>query len=568
MFLHINTILSPLLEDDLLAPFTSPNLLQSSLQPSTPRHHLPRQNKTPTMAGTVPVAKSLKDIYTEDALSTQTTRWEKLLKQFKSNYGSTPDFVSRSPGRVNIIGEHIDYSLYSVLPMAITADVILAVRVIDDSQAPEGCYKIKVSNIQSEKFPAHEFDIPYETVDIDAKVHEWTNYFKSGLRGALELLRAKHGAGYKPKSMEILMDGSVPAGGGLSSSAAFVSASALAVMFANGEKEVDKTALTELAIVSERAVGVNSGGMDQSASVFSLRGSALFVSFVPTLTARPVYFPKTNPELSFVIAQSFVQSDKQVTGPVCYNLRVVECSLAAAYLNAILNKTKTPLPSDSGPLGISLHGLQSTYFSSSTLSNEDQLTKLIDLTKSTLTKEEGYTREEIAEVISLSVPELNERFTSTFPVRAEKFKLRQRALHVFTESLRVLKFLSILESPSSQNSDPNTDTSAFNQQLGDLMNATQDSCRDVYECSCPEIDQLCAIARKAGSYGSRLTGAGWGGCSVHLVPADKVDAVRDAWEKEYYSKMKLSEEQQEAAVVVSRPGSGSAVFIVEGQGVI
>ncbi|PVH78365.1 Galactokinase [Cadophora sp. DSE1049] len=523
------------------------------------------------MAGTVPVAKSLKDIYTEDALSTQTTRWEKLLKQFKTNYGSTPDFVSRSPGRVNIIGEHIDYSLYSVLPMAITADVLLAVRVIDDSQAPEGSYKIKVSNIQSEKFPAHEFDIPYETVDIDAKVHEWTNYFKSGLRGALELLRAKHGAEYKPRSMEILMDGSVPAGGGLSSSAAFVSASALAVMFANGEKEVDKTALTELAIVSERAVGVNSGGMDQSASVFSLRGSALFVSFVPSLTARPVYFPKTNPELSFVIAQSFVQSDKQVTGPVCYNLRVVECSLAAAYLHAILNKTKTPLPSDSGPLGISLHGLQSTYFSNSTLSNEDQLTELIALTKSTLTKEEGYTREEIAEVISLSVPELNERFTSTFPVRAEKFKLRQRALHVFTESLRVLKFLSILEhpstsTPSSQNSNPNT--SAFNQQLGDLMNATQDSCRDVYECSCPEIDQLCAIARKAGSYGSRLTGAGWGGCSVHLVPADKVDAVREAWEREYYSKMKLTEEQKDAAVVVSRPGSGSAVFVVEGEGVI
>ncbi|KAK0104888.1 galactokinase [Cadophora gregata] len=518
------------------------------------------------MAGTVPVAKSLKDIYTEDALSTQTTRWEKLLKQFKSNYGSTPDFVSRSPGRVNIIGEHIDYSLYSVLPMAITADVLLAVRVIDDSQAPEGSYKIKVSNVQYEKFPAHEFDIPYETVEIDAKVHEWTNYFKSGLRGALELLRAKNGAGYKPKSMEILMDGSVPAGGGLSSSAAFVSASALAVMFANGEKEVDKTALTELAIVSERAVGVNSGGMDQSASVFSLRGSALFVSFVPNLTARPVYFPKTNPELSFVIAQSFVQSDKQVTGPVCYNLRVVECSLAAAYLNAILNKTKTPLPSDSGPLGISLHGLQSTYFSHSNLSNEDQLTELVALTKSTLTKEEGYTREEIAEVISLSVPELNERFTSTFPVRAEKFKLRQRALHVFTESLRVLKFLSILENPSKSTSS--ADTTAFNQQLGDLMNATQDSCRDVYECSCPEIDQLCAIARKAGSYGSRLTGAGWGGCSVHLVPADKVEAVREAWEREYYSKMTLSEEQKSAAVVVSRPGSGSAVFVVEGESVV
>ena len=56
------------------------------------------------------------------------------------------------------------------------------------------------------------------------------------------------------------MDGTVPAGGGLSSSAAFTSTSALAVMIANGEETVDKTELTELAIVSERAVGVNSGG--------------------------------------------------------------------------------------------------------------------------------------------------------------------------------------------------------------------------------------------------------------------------------------------------------------------
>ncbi len=520
------------------------------------------------MAGIVPVAKSLKDIYTEDAIEGQTGRWETLLKQFKTNYGQTPDFVARSPGRVNIIGEHIDYSLYSVLPMAITADVIIAVRVIDDSEAPAGSYKIKISNIQPAKFPSHEFDIPYETVEIDAKVHEWTNYFKSGLRGALGLLRAKHGKDYKPKSMEVLLDGTVPAGGGLSSSAAFTSASALAVMFANGETEVDKTALTELAIVSERAVGVNSGGMDQSASVFSLRGSALFVSFVPSLTARPVYFPKTNPELSFVIAQSFVQSDKQVTGPVCYNLRVVECSLAASYLSAILNKSTKPLPSDSGPLGISLHGLHSTYFANSPLPIEAQLTELVSLTKSTLTKEEGYTREEIAAVIGLTVPELNERFTSIFPVRAENFKLRQRALHVFTEALRVLKFLEILEHPSASTLDPNTSTEAFNQSLGGLMNETQDSCRDIYECSCPEIDQLCAIARKAGSYGSRLTGAGWGGCSVHLVPADKVEAVKKAWEEEYYSKRDLTAEQKEGAVVVSRPGSGSAVFVVEGMGVV
>ncbi len=211
------------------------------------------------MAGPVPVARSIASIYTEDAVGAQTKRWSSLVDKFRSTYGHEPQFVARSPGRVNIIGEHIDYSLYSVLPMAITADALLAVST-DLSSVNPGTFKVQIANVQGDRFPSHEFDIPNDAVDIDATVHEWTNYFKSGLRGALELLRKKHGSDFKPKNMQILMDDMVPAGGGLSSSAAFVSASALAVMVANGEQTVDKIELTELAIVSERAVGVNSGG--------------------------------------------------------------------------------------------------------------------------------------------------------------------------------------------------------------------------------------------------------------------------------------------------------------------
>src|SRR5437764_15413748 len=102
--------------------------------------------------------------------------------------------------------------------------------------------------------------------------------------------------------------------------------------------------------------------MDQSASVFSERGSALFVSFAPSLSAIPVQFPKTNPELCFLIAQSFVAADKHVTGPIHYNLRVVECSLAAAYLNALLCPKHMELPIDAAPLGVSLHGFHENYF--------------------------------------------------------------------------------------------------------------------------------------------------------------------------------------------------------------
>lgn len=253
-----------------------------------------------------------------------------------------------------------------------------------------------------------------------------------------------------------------------------------------------------------------------------------------------------------------------------YNLRVVEVSLAAAYLNAVLNPPGTELPSDAGPLGTSLQGFHDAFFyhrdgtdyaAAQTLSKEEELGNLVALTKETLTQEEGYTKEDIAKVLNLTVPDLEKRFLSSFPVRAERFKLRQRALHVFTEALRVVKFLTYLERPLHTGA---SDTTPFNLELGALMNETQDSCRDLFECSCPEIDHICRVARAAGAYGSRLTGAGWGGCSVHLVPADKVADVKDALEREYYAGKELTQEQREVAVVVSRPAGGSALYYVEG----
>lgn len=309
--------------------------------------------------------------------------------------------------------------------------------------------------------------------------------------------------------------------------------------------------------------------MDQSASVFSEQGAALFVSFSPELSARPVKFPPTTPELCFVIVQSFVTSNKQVTGPIHYNLRVVECSMAAAYLNAVLNPAGVELPEDAGPLGVSLQGFHNAFFrnqsgsggaAAKSLSMEEELQKLLAITKETLTQEEGYTREEVAKALNITIPELEARFMSKLPVRAERFKLRQRAVHVFSEALRVLSFMTLLERPVHTGA---TDTTAFNKQLGELLNETQTSCRDLYECSCPELDQICAISRAAGAYGARVTGAGWGGCSVHLVPADRVAAVTEALEKEYFAKRELTAEQKAGAVVVSRPATGSAVYYVQ-----
>jgi galactokinase len=210
----------------------------------------------------VPQTENIADVYATDDISAKAVapeikaRWQNLVSQFVQVYGEKPDFIARSPGRVNIIGEHIDYNLYDVLPTAVSVDVIIAVKVVptEGSEAT-----VKISNVNPEKFPSREFTIPSDKdIEIDPKKHEWINYFKAGVLGAMKFLR-KENSSIKPVSIEVQMDGNVPPGGGISSSAAFVCASALAVMKAN-DHHVSKQDLLDLAVVSERSVGVYSGG--------------------------------------------------------------------------------------------------------------------------------------------------------------------------------------------------------------------------------------------------------------------------------------------------------------------
>ena len=478
------------------------------------------------MNAPVPVLKDIADVYYPDNLPAEKTRFSQLLSRFSKLYNTKPEYVSRSPGRVNIIGEHVDHQLYEVLPMAIASDVLIAVS---KTEGP----KISVANLDDSRFKTGEFSIPKNgQIEIDSSTLQWTNYFKAGFRGAVELLQ-KENPTLIPTGMSVLVDGSVPAGAGVSSSAAFVCASALAVLRANGRTKILKRDLTELAIVSERAVGVNSGGMDQAASVFSVQGDAVSVSFSPRLHVEAIRFPQAEPPFTFMIANSFVTANKHETGPIHYNLRVVECTLAAEYLAA---KHGVTLPPDAGASGKSLHGLQNAYFASngpgdSTKNHRQQVHEMFRITEAELTQKSGYTREEIASVLNITVPDLEERYMTAFPVRASRFLLRQRAQHVFSEALRVLQFKDLLLAPPSPEDPQNI---LLLPRLGALMNDTQLSCRDHYMNSIPELDQMCMIAREAGAYGSRVTGAGWGGCTVHLVPKSKVEAIRSAWLKKYY----------------------------------
>jgi len=520
---------------------------------------------------TVPIVQSLGEVYHDDEVGDAVQRWHQVVEQFRSRFGSNPDFVSRSPGRVNIIGEHIDYSLFPVLPMAIRADALVVVGA-KEPVGEEGKFTVRISNYEKELFPDDEFSERFGSdIPIEASTHSWTNYFKAGLRGALALLRKKNGDGFRPRNMDVMVHGTVPPAGGLSSSAALVTASALSVLYANGVTEVDKFELTKLAIESERAVGVNSGGMDQSASVMSEKGSALYVQFSPSLSVRHVKFPATSPELVFMIAQSFVKADKKVSGPYHYNLRVVERTLAALVLLRTLHPSlPSPLPKDDSPLALGLGTVFDSFWKSASSPRRQQhqsmtsrLTYFLDTILPSALPEPSYTKQSIASLLNVDVDFLDKNFIKKrFPVPAESFNLRDRARHVFAETLRVYKFMDLLEKPHPGSITP----AEFNQQLGDLLNQSQQSCREDFDCSAESLDRICKIAREAGSLGSRLTGAGWGGATVHLVPVDKVDAVKKALKREYYDKLegekRPGEEQLRDAVIVSRPGSGSAVQVL------
>ncbi|KAF2863688.1 Galactokinase [Piedraia hortae CBS 480.64] len=500
----------------------------------------------------VPIVTSLSQIYPSPSIPFQTSRWKNLINQFIQTHGCAPTCISRSPGRVNLIGEHIDYCLYSVLPMATEADILIAVSTL--STPPPNPHKVLISSTQPAKFPPR--NLPASDLKfIDSSSLEWTNYFKAGLRGATQLLPSQSDPTLPLHS--ILVDGNVPSGGGLSSSAAFVCASALAVLYANNITYIPKKSLVEAAVTAEREVGVNSGGMDQAASVFPIQDEAVYVSFVPSLKVENIRFPPEN-DFVFLIAQTYIQADKYDSAPECYNLRVVEVTLAAIVL-AKLSGLEEGLRRDASPLGVSLRGFHDAYFAQDEEVKKNvfssQLNQLVELVRELLTQEEaGYSREEISSILGLTSKELEERYMTKFPIRAERFMLRQRALHVFQEAGRVLRFYNFLSHPERVQNLP--------AALGDLMNETQTSCRDLYQNSCPELDKLCALAREAGAYGSRLTGAGWGGCSVHLVPKDKIDAVKRRWKEEYYLPLfpYITEEKLNEAIVISVPGSGSCVY--------
>jgi galactokinase len=226
---------------------------------------------------------------------------------FEAEYGAS-DGTSLviAPGRVNLMGDHIDYNGLSVLPMALQRHVALLYRERTDPV---------ISIISTDpRFPARQFQLateiePYEDGD-------WGNYVKAACQGVVKRYDAKLG-------FDAVVHSDIPIAAGLSSSSALVVASALGVLHAS-DIWTEKMKLAELLAEAERYVGTRGGGMDQAICLAARRNSASRIDFNPLrLTAHPI-----PPEWHFIVAFSLIRAEKSGVARETYNARTQECRAA------------------------------------------------------------------------------------------------------------------------------------------------------------------------------------------------------------------------------------------------
>ncbi|XP_072004378.1 N-acetylgalactosamine kinase isoform X3 [Engystomops pustulosus] len=367
-----------------------------------------------------------------------------------------------------------------------------------------------------------DFTLGLNDIQIDKTKPMWHSYFMCGLKGIQDHFNLD-----QPKGMNCLVDGTIPPSSGLSSSSALVCCAGLSTLTTN-KKSLSKVELAEVCAKCERYIGTEGGGMDQSISFLAEEGTAKLIEFSP-LRATDIKLPHG---AVFVIANSCVEMNKAATSH--FNIRVVECRLATK----ILAKSKGLDWKNLMKLGDFQRRLGVTV--------EEMLNVVEEILHP-----EPYTREEICETLGLSLEDLCSTILSQNAQDVSTFKLYQRAKHVYSEAARVLAFKKVCdEAPANAV-----------HLLGDLMNQSHVSCRDMYQCSCSELDQLVDICLKSGAIGSRLTGAGWGGCTVSMVPVDKLNEFLTNVQDMYYKTDSRRSSMQKQSLFATKPGSGAMVIV-------
>ena len=363
---------------------------------------------------------------------------ETVLKKFEEVFGDSEGAkVFFAPGRVNLIGEHTDYNGGHVFPCALTIGTYMAVKKRDDR-------KLRFYSMNFDHLGVIESSIEGLKPEKEA---DWTNYPK-GVMWAFEKRGMKMDCG-----LDIVLNGNIPNGSGLSSSASLevVTGFMLRELFGF---DVTNVELAQIGQYSENNFnGMNCGIMDQFASAMGKKDNAIFLD---TADLSYEYAPINLAGAKIVVTNSKVKHSLVNSE---YNTRRSECETALKELQTVTD----------------IKGLG-------------------DLTE--------------------------EEFEAHKSAIKDETRVK-RAKHAVYENQRTIRAVEALK---------NNDLETF----GKLMNASHVSLRDDYAVSCSEIDVLVDAAWKVeGVIGSRITGGGFGGCTVSIVKDEAIEAFKEQVGKAY-----------------------------------
>ncbi|KAG0141372.1 hypothetical protein CROQUDRAFT_83306 [Cronartium quercuum f. sp. fusiforme G11] len=531
-------------------------------------------------------------IYTQEfnpSSSLSSDRIHELIKTFQDSYGHQPNLIGRAPGRVNIIGEHIDYCGFSVLPAAVELDIILMASVdyhpiSNSSQSPKQSalpITVCLSNT-NQNYPSHQFS--FESPDSIPLCHQggWVNFVKASLKTVLLNITTPKQI---PQNIQILFDANLPSCSGLSSSAALTTVSTLIFyyIFNNSgncsNEPIQKDKVVRFAIESERSNGISVGGMDQTASVYGEIGKLLHIEFIPETKVIPLPFPK-KPSTTFIISNSLKKSTKLESSKTQYNLRFIESKIGTRMLlrsDELLRLLSSSSSSSSTKNKYKLKEMDTLkelidqIQSENIMKSIDQVLELIE-GKVIVGDENGFTIEQVMKRLGFDDDDFkafDDQITNGLVVEPVdgKFMIYNRLKHILSEAKRVYEFNSLISSSSSsslkEEEEEEEETMMMMIKIGKLMNDSHLSCDSDYDCSSDELNQLIQIAIQNGSLGSRLTGAGWGGCCIHLVPDQKVENVLKSLYQSYYQIQfpKMDLESFNQICFTTKPSEGACLFL-------
>ena len=472
-----------------------------------------------------------------------------VLEAFIARYGAErPAVLVRAPGRVNLMGRHVEHRGGSVNVLATEAATVFAV-------APRADGIVHMTNLDpayaEESFAVDESSDAHAPLAGEAATRAWLAWLaRPEVRAALAASRGDwtnyvKGAVYRLQrasdlpllGMDVVASGNIPVAAGLSSSSSVVVASMLALVAVNG-LDLEPAELVPLCGEAEWFVGSRGGAGDHAAMLCSREGALTRLDFAPFGVGPSMRLPA---RYAVLVANSLEQAKKSEGSRDRFNACV------AAYEFALL-LVRRAFP-------------------------ERQLAVFRDLAR-VRPFAEGYRllraipRTATRDALRALLPESGERLDEIFATHADPgvYDLRGVALFGLGECARAACAMDVLkagdcarfgelmkishasEAPRAVTDAVLDDLAARNVDYADAVGA--------YGCSTPRIDSLCALLdRTPGVLGSELAGAGLGGCVLALVEADRAKAVLDVLAREFYAPLGAS-----PAAFVCAPARGASVL--------